>query len=655
MLLNHKHYLIVFIISFLLLIFSCFVSNIAHAGFWSDRSEFVDTWWGSTQLHWNFKYASRIDLVLWNDEQDRLVGLAAFGKGNRCVGYVSLQAGTDHLQFKSIEGDACAGLDEGYFQPVQKRNNRIILTWYPTGTQAQDKPKLGIVNTAFYGKSKNKNAPEYLQSFIAKFKSNKEPIDELIAKYSDEHDRVIASAKARLEKKHDVKSSEANLIGVWKGEFIDRYNVYPVEIAFWPSKVHQLQRIVGVFSFDGRQCSTGFVILNVDPEITLSSNHKYIGVPSSNCIRTVGGGHIQITQSRDELAIFFKSRYNNLSGLKPKQHCLDDLPREGCFSLGVFKRTKASSDLVKLVDSVKWNVIDPPEKRTWEYLKKEGRVPTSIEVAYREAADKNTEVRARLIAEAEKANVERRKKEQKSYERRLAARKIDKGLKSEKSGISDLEISREILEGISGPFSVFDGGGYLNAIYQGDLSLVRHADRVYLADLQPLIQETANMVKTMAPLVELLSGGVLDQKYVHHTVDKGFKNASIFKRVLATYLFNYQRYSSRCLRSDHVKFTVYSSSPDIVYTNYLGVEVARIYGDSSQDTYFVNKEFQSVFRDIGNSQSKSAGGTLVDTFYNKGKITELFSGTKNMMAKYPCDSPEIKRLEESFLTLYSGL
>jgi len=638
----------------LFLFFSCITSNVVHAGFWSDRSEFADTWWGSSQLHYNFKYANRIDIVLWNSDTNNLAGIATFYKGQqRCIGYVSLQDKTEHLNFKVIEGNACTGLDNSYFKPLRKAGSGIQLTWFPPDSNSSS--KLNLVNIAYYRKSKKglQGTPEYLQKFITKFKTQRGPIKELIAKHNDNHAQIIANAKARVGENYTRKFSEAELIGVWKGQFIDQFNVYPVEVAFWPSTVYGLHRIVGIFSFEGKQCPTGLAIFNVKPEITLFTNNNYLTSGTTKCIQMVGEAHLQLNSSRDELSLYFDPRYNSLSGRRTKT-CLDGLPREGCFSLGVLKRSKASTFLTNVINKVTWEVVSPPGQHALAYMKSGEKLSEAIKSAYRKLANKNAMIYAKQIIEGKRIREQIRIKQRASDKRRAAIRKsVEEGSPDINTRLIDLEASKRVLANLSGPFGNIKGGDYLNAIYEGDYSVLRHADNVYLADLQPAIQSSVDMIKMMTPLFKLISGGIMDEKFINKNIKKDLTNLSIFKRVLATYLFNYQLYSNRCLRKDKVKFTVFSSSPDVVFTNYLGVEVSRIYGHSSQDTYFVNKEFETAFRDIGSTQSLQGAGTLVDASFNKGKISNLIYGTKYMMTKFPCDSPDIDRLEENLIYLYN--
>jgi len=638
----------------LFLLFSCATSSAAYANFWSNKSEFVDAWWGASRFHYNFKSANRIDIVLWNSNADGLAGIVTFYKGQqRCIGYVSLQAKTEHLNFKVIEGNACAGLDNGYFKPLSKRSSGIQLTWYPPENNSL--PKLMLTNTAYYRKSKKglQGMPEYLQKFITTFKAQQGTVKELIAEHNDNHAQIIASAKAGVGKNYTRKFSEAELIGVWEGQFIDQFNVYPVEVAFWPSTVYGLHRIVGIFSFAGTQCPTGLAIFNVKPEVTLFTDSNYLTSTNTKCLQMTGEGHLQLSPSKDELSLYFDTRYHSLDGRKTKT-CLDGLPREGCFSLGTFKRSKASASLTELINKVTWKVVPPPGQHALAFMQTEGKLPEVIKSAYRKLADENAQILAEQITEGKKIREQKGKQEQQAALRRTALRK---GLEesSQDTGTSqiDLEVSKQILANLSGPFDDIKGGDYLNAIYQGDYGVLRHADNVYLAGLQPLIQNNLEMMKMMTPLFKLISGGIIDEKFIDKNINEEMKKLSMLNRVLATYLFNYQYDFKRCLGENKVKFTVFSSSPDFVVTNYMGAEISRIYGRHSQDIYFVNKEFATAFRDIGDTKFLQGVGSLVDASFNKGKIIDLIAGTKNMMTKFACDGPEIKRLEENFISLYN--
>ena len=207
------------------------------------------------------------------------------------------------------------------------------------------------------------------------------------------------------------------------------------------------------------------------------------------------------------------------------------------------------------------------------------------------------------------------------------------------------------LQRIEGPFDGLLAGDYLNAIYQGDVAKVRRVDESYLRSLKPLLEETINITKKMSPLFELFSMGHMSQESINQRLDEGLENMTLIRYVAATYLFNYQTYSQRCL-VDPIKFTVTKTTPDIVTENLLGHEVSRIYGSTSEASYQINREFEGVFRIIGDLEPEGFYASFLDHTRNDGKMQSLFSGTKAMMRNNSCDSDVIKRMEKNLRTLF---
>lgn len=188
------------------------------------------------------------------------------------------------------------------------------------------------------------------------------------------------------------------------------------------------------------------------------------------------------------------------------------------------------------------------------------------------------------------------------------------------------------------PFTSIEGGDYLNAIYSGDFAEVRRQDNAYAGNLQ---RATAQFM------------GAND--FRTQSLNKMYERITLTTPVLATYLFNYQRLSERCLASDAVPFTVTEHVPGSVTSNGLGVELYRTFGYTNQYQYTVNKEFAEVFRQIGDKGSGNVMTALLDVFVNDGKVGSVKLGVTQMMGKFPCDGEVIQNMERRLREVFYKL
>lgn len=186
-----------------------------------------------------------------------------------------------------------------------------------------------------------------------------------------------------------------------------------------------------------------------------------------------------------------------------------------------------------------------------------------------------------------------------------------------------LQVVAQRRKDVLAPFSSFAGGDYLNAIYDGDAATVRSLDAEYL--------------RTYSTLMQSVGIGALVDSF------------TLVQPVLATYMFNYDTASAKCLRPDAKEFVV-TSGTDWVTQNGWGQELSRTAMSRTETHYRINPEFVRAFEALGESEPDSAAG--LDRFLFGGNIAKVVSGTHSVMRAFPCSDPRILRLERNMLALY---
>lgn len=206
-----------------------------------------------------------------------------------------------------------------------------------------------------------------------------------------------------------------------------------------------------------------------------------------------------------------------------------------------------------------------------------------------------------------------------------------------------------------GAFAGLAGGDYLEAILSGDPAQLRARDRDYTAGLQPMVEVNRQMARQMAPLMEALSGGRVSRQGLEERMRRNAdKPVSILPAVLATYLSHYERLAARCLRPDHAEVTITITTPDVVRTNGLGIEVSRTPGGSSSHTYRINREFEAAFRREGTRDPQGLSAQAADRLYNSGRIQALLASIPGAMQRHSCDGDVMRRFDANLLALYDA-
>ena len=608
--------------------------------------------WETGQLSHRFKQADRISFYLWLDVDKGITGIGAFIKGNqRCVGYLTTGTDITLLKFSPVEGDACNGLENSYFAPAHSRQRPfIMLSWFPAEVKNpydyQDPAVMQyrVNSMASFVKSASEHPPDYVNQFLESNKGQMGDIKNEIIETIDAHQTILKKLTSQFASENNLsdKFPEEKLIGAWKGQIVDKFDTFPAEIVLWPAQVFRLQKIVGVIYFEGKQCVTGVnVSISNVGEVTLFLSDTYLKDPTSHkCIRVNGVSRIKLGQSKDQFYLTYHPRSVNLNGTKEKT-CIDQLSKEQCQYIGYFNRAGTSQIISDIRNRIKWSYNVPePDEVTWSRIISTGNAFDEIEAEYRALANNNDAVRAQIQAEAEEERDREWQRKLEEYRKKFANRNASK-IESDFDKINikqDIKESRRIVSSLNGPFDQLPAGDYLNAIYSGDATNVRHADKIYLYGLEPAIDISEEyFMNFVMPILAWSSGGLLTKEPVQKMMDNSRRKVSFFNKVLAMYIRNYQDSSKKCLNEDH---------PSLVLT----------YKSGERKIYGINENLAEIALGVGKFDPEtSPSGSLVDALYNQGKYTSLIQGTQQMMQSFSCDSPEIKRMEENMIKLYEVL
>lgn len=591
--------------------------------------------------------AQQIYMALWDTEPGVKEGLALFEKsGKTCIGRLSLHTGkaskTPQHPFELVEGDDCSEFQGGSFKYHARPRKNLKVTWFPAGYKAASLEALITyrqANDVIFAPAET--VPERLQAQIAGYKTNKALAEmkspEELAFYSESYEAIKSSLAQPVFE--DVSDTE--LIGVWKGKFIDAQEAIPAEMAIWPAKNDRgYQKMYGIVLFEGNLCTVGAEISRENGVLSIGLSHAYLSLPytEEGCILMEGMAPLKLHQSGRELGVYLDAERYKDTKVQEKQ-CLQGWPLDGCYVAGAFTRAKASSRLEETMAQARWMYSSPPDAETWALMKDNRPVTDDIKRAHTAGVAQNEAVTRQHRLEDERDRQQRlaklRAEAAADKQREIRAREVERRSRERAQG-SYAGGDPGRLKVVNGPFDGLSASSYLNAIYQADWATVAQYDQAYgYRKVQQFRKSLGNKPHIMSPLIE-----------------SAYQSMKLTDTVLAIYLFAYDSKYRSCLRKDAVEFEVVEHVPDTVFTNLLGQEVARSYGYTSRERFKVNKEFTQAFRRVGRTKPVNAASMITDFFLNQGGTdtrNELIKGTSQLMNKFSCDCDEIKQLEQNLV------
>ena len=601
--------------------------------------------WETPQL--GLKHYNRIRFMLWDDGKGLPEGVAQFFKGRAsCVGTLELDA-HQQLGFSLFEGKDCDDIDRGRFKLVDgTKKDRMRLSFSPG--DAREDPRSQVANL-FYMR-RMRAIPEALQAYQDRLKGRKAPLRQVLERQADEHRQILDQIYADLKQGYSARFDASKLLGVWQGRFIDRRRSYKAEIALWSSTPHRLRQAVGLVRFDNRLCHIGVLTSRFDSYTEWNMGPLLATQPIKECVPVEGAGRVQLDSSGGQMALFLNTRLGVVDEIGADK-CIDKLSRPGldgqCYTVGLFKRAKASPAMREAMQQVQWQTVQAPTPDDWRVIRDNGDGMRQLQRDHEQGVADNVRVLAQI--EEEKVMIQRKQEEERRQMQEEAARerqieeqrrqRIDAAWAAEAEAEASGNLARPALvppPEVSGPFDGLKGASFFNAMYKGDFDTVRQYTTYYQE------RKIRQRQEAMGGQPHIMDG----------ILDSAFRSVSLASNMMAVYLFNYDSQYQSCLGDDAATFTVVRVYPEVVTTNLIGVEIARSYGFTTRKTYRVKKVFENAFRRVGRMQPSGVMGKLSDWLLNAGGTdlrNEVVAGTRMLMARFTCDSPEIQRLEQNLL------
>ncbi len=191
------------------------------------------------------------------------------------------------------------------------------------------------------------------------------------------------------------------------------------------------------------------------------------------------------------------------------------------------------------------------------------------------------------------------------------------------------------------PFRGLEGGDYLNALVNQDITRLRELDAHYTRGYRPMIALAGASLSMMNPA----AGPALARELA---------NLSAIHGVFGAYLLNYQDAWPKCLKSSDPVFEV-TKSQSTVTRNEFGEEISNVTNWTTRDQYKVPASLEPHFRTLWRSDVRTSDARFMDWLLNDQKTNRLIDGLDEAMKQQGCDSPAIEALEQGMIAYYSDV
>ncbi len=612
---------------------------------WLGSDDYIGAW-STYNLMQNFPYAQTIAFELWRSDDGNPKGIGVLINGSQqCLGELLFDAVRDKLLFKSVDGVNCNGLTGGHFNVNRGGAALVMLTFVPD--DVEDTPLVTLTNAAYYRKAKE--TPSILAPLVASARNSGSSVTDSIEQARDAHEVRLERLRDVLDNNFETSFPQSQLIGVWRGEFFDKLQSYPVEFVLWSVKDINKHKLGGVVHFGDGICTAALRIDDTGAQWVWKTTSSLFVNRSDSCEQIQAVGSLRLGEYGLTLAMNVGTSQRG-QGKMGMLNCLRDLPHDEtphhCQMAGLFQRSSPSDALTEAIQTTAFNYdATAPADGHWEILRRNDASLAQLVEEHETGLEEDAKFNA--IREANYARAEQ-EREQEWLDRNAQIRAEEAADKARRERIGREwaartagggTVSRRVelptLPTVSGPFSSLSGGDFLNALYHQDMEAIGTFDRYYR-------QRKINQRRD-------LMGG---EHWSDPFLDAAVNSTRMADTVLAMYLFHYDAKYAACLKSDAVTFEVVTVVPDVVVENLLGVEVARFYGWTERNEFKINSRFTTAFRRVGTTKPESAMATVADFLLNKGGTDvrrELLTGSKQLMNQFACDSDEIRRLEN---TLY---
>ena len=207
------------------------------------------------------------------------------------------------------------------------------------------------------------------------------------------------------------------------------------------------------------------------------------------------------------------------------------------------------------------------------------------------------------------------------------------------------------------PFTGYPSEDYFNALYGADFAALRKMDKAFTEPYRNLMNKLGgyNMLSAVGAFTELLTGSAIKSENFVASMQLSIDNLSLIVPMFAVYLIDYQVVYHECIEQDAATFEK-TTVMQTVYQDSSGFEYSRTTDAIYRDYYKVNRRFAHVFEAVGLTEPDSVLGNLIGMmFARNGRINvhDITSGTRKMMRRFQCRSPEITRMEKNMLSYFN--
>ncbi|SHK00688.1 hypothetical protein SAMN02745165_03738 [Malonomonas rubra DSM 5091] len=635
--------------AFLILIGLSFATA-ANADNWKQNRDYWGSW-ETTQASVRYSHASKIELELWTSKDGLPEGFATFLNGHQsCTGMLTVNNKSQRLNFSAMEGASCENFDGGYFTDFRPaRHSMVRVVFVPPDIQYTNNLWLKYASTYRKLPQPTKSLKSYVDAYQSDTLTLAQQLNQYVQRQSD-HDKQTQQIRDRLNHFEADQLQDSDLIGVWRGEFVDQKSTYPAEIMLWSASPYKVRQVVGIVRFDDDQCTTGMIMnASVAEEsdkktIGWIMNPSYLTSTGTACQKVHAFGSVQMDTSKDKIALYFDSQLKSADGIS-YPNCLEEISIGGmkaCVAVGIFNRSEATPELNSALNSIDWNTLRAPFPEDQRILLAQTESLDILRKDHQVAAAQNSDILQRQQRERDDIREKLAQKERENYER-LHPPEISQAerIRRNKARWEAQSGGRVVVNhpNISGPFDGLPGASFLNAIYKGNSAAIEQHNLAY---------QSEKMQRHKSFMGD-------EPHWSDVFINPAIGAVQLVDTVRAIYLFQFQDQYASCLKKDSVTFEVVDQVPDTSTKNLLGQEIARSYGYTYRQHFRVNREFIPIFRRVGRSKPQGIFQAITDFAYNQGGTDlrmDLITGTKQLMRQFDCHSPEAQQFERNLTKSY---
>jgi hypothetical protein len=525
------------------------------------------------------------------------------------------------------EDTGCDILPAGHFN-ISAENN-LKITWQPQGADASARVLLDQ-DISLIPQMPLTGQMWQLQDVYNQHKDSLK-LSQIASLFEETRQAAYQQIDDVLAQELAVSQYSPEFMGAWQGyiRFSQRnkpeQQLEQAALALWLSGSDDRNKILGYLTIS-EVCLFTIELVDHNGSVVLSNRNERL---KNRCSKN------QVDLVLPRSILLSMDAEHHLLKLESENQRRRDIPVQG-----VFQRQKPTPYLMSILESDQGQRFALPDE-PMKALMIAGRVP---DANLKKQHDQKMQESAELLAQkAEKLRIQEaeakereRARLKKEHEYRVAARQ-------EKLGRT-ADISRPTgdpmpLPEVGGPFDGLPGATFLNAVYQGDKTLVQRINRSYnnaqASGLKAFFGSYGNqMTDAMTDL---------------------HKHVKIEDSVAAKYLFEYEKRYARCLSESPATFYVTGYQPDMVVTNLLGAEIARYYGGTTQTKYQVNNEFTGVFQKVGKLKPEGLFASGTSWLASQGRedlSKSALLGVSKIFSQFACDSPEVKTFEKNLISLF---